>query len=1270
MWSSDRAQSEMVGNILLVGVVVIVATTASIGIVLNLTDGGPSREPTPQADFTVDVTDTEITIGHNGGDSLEASKIRLRVRTKSGEREFRMDSPNITRGNGDTVFEAGEQFQREHNLTGSEFEVRIILEGQQRSRISQESIERPPSASETPTPSTPANQPPSAAFSFSPDSPTAGQNVTFDAGSSSDPDGSVTSYEWDWTSDGTYEDSGETASHSFPSAGDYDVTLRVTDDDGETDTTTQTVTVENAEPTASFTESCTGPECSFDASASSDPDGSIVSYEWDWTDDGSFEDSGQTATHEFPNEGTYDVTLRVTDNDGATDSTTRTITVGPNASLLVVPDSGSAPLTVDGLGLVDREPSTAFVNFSNYTLDGFDSQDNTPNAVTVEDNGRTLSMANNTWKRIDFDYQVSSDTVLAFDFRSGARGEIHGIGFEEDNSQTADRIYRVYGTQNWGRSAYDNYSQSAPDWQRYRIPVGEDYTIGAQYLVFVTDDDDDADAESSFRDVLVYEDDTDVYAYEWDFDGDGVTDATAKQPSYTYSSGGTYTVTLNVTGSAGTTTTLTRTVTVTVDESPTAQFSYTPSAPEAGEQVSFDGSASSDPDGGAIQSYEWDFDGDSVTDATGPTPNYTFGDEGTYDVTLTVTDDKGTTNSTTRTVTVNNAEPTASLSTNPADPTTRTAVQFNASGSTDDGSISTYQFDFGDGRTVTTASPTVEYGYDCADTYTVTLTVTDDDGATNTTTQTVTVDNASRDVVAAITAGGSAYTSCEGIDYEADTNSNPHPTLDTGGSTYSVSRTIAGTADDALYQSERYDTGGTISYGIPVSNGTYNVTLKFAEIYFGNGGPGSSGNRIFDAIVEGTTVRQDLDIYDEVGPDTRLDLTQQVTVTDGYLNVSLTNTEANNPKLSALLVEKAAVEQTWASESDWDSAVSSQRVVHEDAGSRAAGAVQLGYTAGTSSLLTYYPFDTQNGGSAPDASGNGHEAVSNGPSPEQGGVVGTSSYAFNGSEAFLEDGDAGNYLNGLDEVTISYWAQWDQSTPTDAGVLTGSQPDGNDNPFSVRYDESGYEGGCSSCVKTGFSIDSQESVTETGSNVQTNNWQHVVVTWSDGNAPTVYLNGTNSSSFREPQSGAISDVQTLLIGQGAKDQGNDDGWSGQVDELRIYDRTLSAAEASDLYETASSGTLTTGEKTFDTAIDPTTLDVTNLTVTRPAGTAIDIIVESDPDGDGNFEETSDTITLDGSESYDVTGLSTTSKTYRLRVDLSTTSVASSPVVDGVSIKRP
>lgn len=388
------------------------------------------------------------------------------------------------------------------------------------------------------------------------------------------------------------------------------------------------------------------------------------------------------------------------------------------------------------------------------------------------------------------------------------------------------------------------------------------------------------------------------------------------------------------------------------------------------------------------------------------------------------------------------------------------------------------------------------------------------------------------------------------------------------------------------------------------------------------------------------------------------------------LRVELTPSSGSSVSFDGATLTTGLSRITWESPGDWDGATSTERIVHDATGGRVDDSLQLGYSTTETGLLTYYPFDTSDGGVAPDASGNGHDAVSNGPSPDSGGIVGTDSYTFNGSEAFLEDSDAGAYLNGNSEVTISYWARWNESLPTNSGVLSGSQPDGTDRPFNVRYDSAGYIGPCSSCIKAGFAVDGAESVTETGSDVQTTNWQHVVVTWSSGEAPTVYLNGSESSSARNPQSGDISDVQTLLVGQGPKDTGGSDGWAGTIDELRIYDRQLSAAEATNLYETANSGSLTTGTKTFNTAIDPATLDVANITATRPAGTGIQITVESDPNGDGTFEETSDTIALDGSSRYDVTGLSSSSKTYRLRIDLSTTSATASPVVDSVSLDPP
>ena len=102
----------------------------------------------------------------------------------------------------------------------------------------------------------------------------------------------------------------------------------------------------NAAPDAQFSVSPTsvtvGNAVSFDASASSDSDGTVQSYEWSYGDGNV--DTGTSVTHSFASTGTYDVTLTVTDDDGATDSRTRTVEV--------VSSSAEAP-TIDGLTVTD-----------------------------------------------------------------------------------------------------------------------------------------------------------------------------------------------------------------------------------------------------------------------------------------------------------------------------------------------------------------------------------------------------------------------------------------------------------------------------------------------------------------------------------------------------------------------------------------------------------------------------------------------------------------------------------------------------------------------------------------------------------------------------------------------------------------------------------------------------------------------------------------------------------------------------------------------------
>ena len=123
------------------------------------------------------------------------------------------------------------------------------------------------------------NQAPKAAFTSSAKALVA----SFDGSGSSDADGTIASYAWDFGDGAT--GTGAKPDHTYATAGDYTVALTVTDNDGATDTVTKTVTASsNAKPTAAFTSSVNGLGGSFDGSGSTDSDGTVASYAWDFGD--------------------------------------------------------------------------------------------------------------------------------------------------------------------------------------------------------------------------------------------------------------------------------------------------------------------------------------------------------------------------------------------------------------------------------------------------------------------------------------------------------------------------------------------------------------------------------------------------------------------------------------------------------------------------------------------------------------------------------------------------------------------------------------------------------------------------------------------------------------------------------------------------------------------------------------------------------------------------------------------------------------------------
>lgn len=161
-----------------------------------------------------------------------------------------------------------------------------------------------------------------------------------------------------------------------------------------------------------------------------------------------------------------------------------------------------------------------------------------------------------------------------------------------------------------------------------------------------------------------------------------------------------------------------------------------PAAPTAaatasctGRACTVDGTGSSSPNG-TVTGYAWTF-GDGGT-ATGPTATHTYAADGSYPVTLTITDSANQTATTTRTVAVANTGPTAAFT---GSCSTLSCTVDGSASSDPDGAISTYAWAFGDGGTATGATAT--HAYVAAGTYQVTLTVTDTAGATGTVTRPV-----------------------------------------------------------------------------------------------------------------------------------------------------------------------------------------------------------------------------------------------------------------------------------------------------------------------------------------------------------------------------------------------------------------------------------------------------------------------------------------------------------------------------------------------------
>ncbi|WP_194762622.1 PKD domain-containing protein [Microbacterium sp. UFMG61] len=552
-----------------------------------------------------------------------------------------------------------------------------------------------------------ANVMPTAAF----DAVTTHMSVAVDASASTDSDGTLATYSWAF-GDGAVG-SGKTTTHAYTTPGEYTVTLTVTDDRSGSATTTKQVVVDlapNVLPTASLAATINNLAASLDASASADSDGQIVSYAWDFGDSTpQTTTTTPTTTHDYAAGGAYTVTVTVTDNRGGTATASKPLTAVEPPKFTVIANDKFARTVSPGWGTAEVggawTTSGGNASFSSTGTAGrivsniYDTRGAMLNSVSSKNSDLTVKFtvdrtgAGYSWTLIG--RQVGSDNYSArVRFEAGntmrlyiLRGETAiGSSLVLPGTYTAGTELsvrlQVTGTSPTTVRAkvWSSASAEPTAWQL----SGTDSTAALQnpgsvgLLTYLGGSSVTPNATMEVRSFSVVDPsaptapnqlpsaaftpttaglkvsvdaaastdaDGTIQSYAWTF-GDN-SNATGVTATHTYAAAGTYPVTLTVTDDRGGVSTKKIDVTVAPAPNQAPVAAFTPTV--TGLSVAVDGAASSDPDG-TIQSHAWTF-GDGGT-ATGATASHTYLAAGTFDVTLTVTDNSGTTTAVTKQVTV------------------------------------------------------------------------------------------------------------------------------------------------------------------------------------------------------------------------------------------------------------------------------------------------------------------------------------------------------------------------------------------------------------------------------------------------------------------------------------------------------------------------------------------------------------------------------------------------------------------------------------------
>ncbi|SNZ05679.1 Carboxypeptidase regulatory-like domain-containing protein [Natronoarchaeum philippinense] len=372
------------------------------------------------------------------------------------------------------------------------------------------------------------------------------------------------------------------------------------------------------------------------------------------------------------------------------------------------------------------------------------------------------------------------------------------------------------------------------------------------------------------------------------------------------------------------------------------------------------------------------------------------------------------------------------------------------------------------------------------------------------------------------------------------------------------------------------------------------------------------------------------------------------TVARGSEWYAYVSSRGSGDRLAVRVLEAAGL--LWDTQADWADSSRENGVVHAVFGDRQKDTIQLGYGTEESGLVGYWPLDDAGAAGVSDVSGSGNDGSQSGGLGNASGLFGTSAYDFDGSDdAVTVPHDESIEMSDEDAVTVSAWVKKDAAQ---SGWVAIAQK--SDQSYNLQFENGN---------QPTFTIyDGDWNIVNSGVSLSNDQWHHVVGTY-DGSEARIYVNGTLKGT--QAVSGTLANASGSPLGIGENLATGGRNLDGTIDELRLYDRALSDAEVQALYG-VQSGQYTSGWRRASRSLAVENLALTNVSASIGGGT-ITVTVESDTNGDGIPDETSDPVPIASYDTYDLDGLSTDADRFRLRVEMTGDTPTRSPVLSRVEV---